>query len=95
MWIEVEEKMVRDKEAVSQLYEKLIKETGEVERYQDYAGSLVNLGAVKEAKNVMRRYVFHAQDQHSKDAFLRFIEIYGDVHDLKQFQAHKHPHNIN
>lgn len=47
LWIEVEEKIIKDKDGVSKLYELIIKTTNQLTLYEDYSASLINLQAIK------------------------------------------------
>jgi hypothetical protein len=80
-WIEVEENIVKDKDTVCKLYEELLKNGDNFIVYEDYARSLVSMGALKDAKNVLNRYIFHTNNSRSKDHYYRFIGIYGNIHD--------------
>lgn len=81
LWIEVEENIIKDKETVCKLYEELLKNSDDLTIYEDYARSLVSMGAIKDAKNVLSRYIFHADDYRSKSHYFRFLGIYGTIHD--------------
>ena len=68
-----------------QLYENLIKQTSEYNIYEKYADSLMVFGAVKDAKNVLKRYVHHASSDRSRKVYLKFIEMYGSTEDQVQY----------
>ena len=81
LWIEIETNIIKDKDSVCQLFENLLKGGREVELYEDYAKSLVVFGALKDAKNVLKRYTRHKMGDRSREVYLKFIELYGTVDD--------------
>ena len=85
LWIEVEENIVKDKDSVCQLYENILKDSSQLHKYEDYASSLVNFGALKEAKNTLKRYIHHAGDAKSRHVYLNFIALYGTIDDRVEF----------
>jgi hypothetical protein len=62
----VEENVIKDKDMVCKLYENLIKnkkEKQEWEDYQNYAQSLTQMSAYKDAKNVLKRCIYSIKNQ--------------------------------
>lgn len=70
---------------VCKLYENLVKDrkqAQELEEYQAYARTLIQMSAYKDAKNVLKRYIYHSHNSiESKNFYKKFINIYGSIQD--------------
>ena len=69
---------------VCKLYENLIKESVDKEsdqHYEAYAQSLKRMNAIKDAKNILKRYHNHVNSKETRILLINFLGIYGNITD--------------